>query len=120
MKRPTPASLKKVTPERLAVLGAERLAEILATAAAFRRRDFATCDQLTAKPMRSNQRAARGYRRGAGGSFQLDEAWRRLRRAPRLSMNSEWNVPPRLGLPARILGEPRWNRWSFGAVTNAP
>jgi hypothetical protein len=33
MKRPTPASLKKVTPENLAALGAERLAEILAAAA---------------------------------------------------------------------------------------
>jgi hypothetical protein len=33
MKRPTVASLKKVTPENLASLGAERLAEILATVA---------------------------------------------------------------------------------------
>ncbi len=33
MKRPTPASRKKVTPENLAALGAERLAEILASAA---------------------------------------------------------------------------------------
>jgi len=33
MKRPTPASLKKVTPENLAALGAERLAEILVAAA---------------------------------------------------------------------------------------
>lgn len=34
MKRPTAASLKKVTPENLAALGAERLAEILVAAAA--------------------------------------------------------------------------------------
>src|SRR3977135_2363585 len=33
MKRPTPASLKKVTPENLAALGVERLAEILVAAA---------------------------------------------------------------------------------------
>ncbi len=36
MKRPTPASLKKVTSENLAALGVERLAEILADAAATR------------------------------------------------------------------------------------
>src|SRR3954470_20452203 len=36
MKRPTPASLKKVTAENLAGLGAERLAEILAGVAAAR------------------------------------------------------------------------------------
>jgi hypothetical protein len=36
MKKPTPASLKKVTPENLVALGAERLAELLVAAAAVR------------------------------------------------------------------------------------